>query len=52
MDRPEDRARFRRLPEPVLPDDLVETVDTVFLPVSDGREDRDALIRAVGGPNA
>jgi hypothetical protein len=49
MTRQDDRERFRRLPEPVRPEDLVETVDTAEHPVPDGREDRDRLLREAGG---
>jgi hypothetical protein len=44
-----DRRRFDRLPEPVRPEDAVETVDTSSLPVSDRNADRDRVLRAAGG---
>jgi hypothetical protein len=44
-----DREPYRRLPDPVLQEDLVETVDTASLPVPDGSEDRDRLLRDAGG---
>ena len=49
MSEQEDRRRFRRLPEPVRAEDLVESVDTESLPVPDGGEDRDRLLREAGG---
>ena len=49
MSERDERRRFRRLPEPVPPEDLVETVDTESLRVPDGTEDRDRLLREVGG---
>ena len=44
-----DRERFRRLPEQMRPEDGVETVDTESLPLPDGREERDRLLRDAGG---
>jgi hypothetical protein len=44
----DDPERFRHLPEPVRPEDAVETVDTASLPVPDGGEDRDRLLREAG----
>jgi hypothetical protein len=44
-----DREKYRRLPERVRPEDVVETVDTSSLPVPDGSEDRDRLLREAGG---
>jgi hypothetical protein len=44
-----DRERFRRLPERVRPEDGVETVDTESLPLPDGSEERDRLLRDAGG---
>jgi hypothetical protein len=49
MSEQPDRERFRRLPERVMPEDLVESVDTESLPVPDGSEDRDRLLREAGG---
>lgn len=46
---PEDRDRFRRLPEPVPPEDTVETVDTTARPLADPSEERDRMLREVGG---
>ncbi|HEY4625546.1 MAG: hypothetical protein JF630_12245 [Geodermatophilales bacterium] len=48
MDSRDDAERFRHLPEPVRPEDAVETVDTASLPVPDGGEDRDRLLREAG----
>jgi hypothetical protein len=45
----DDRERFRRLPEPVLPVDTVETVDAEARPLPDGGEERDRLLRDAGG---
>jgi len=36
MSEQPDRERFRRLPERVMPEDVVESVDTESLPVPDG----------------
>jgi len=45
-----DRRRFRRLPEPVRPEDLVETVDTAERPVRDAEtEERERFLRSAGG---
>jgi hypothetical protein len=45
-----DRRRFRRLPEPVRPEDLVETVDTAEWPVRDEEtEQRERFLRSAGG---
>jgi hypothetical protein len=49
MSEQPDRERFRRLPERVMPEDVVESVDTESLPVPDGSEDRDRLLREAGG---
>ena len=49
MSEQADRQQFRRLPERVRPEDVVETVDTESLPVPDGSEDRDRLLREAGG---
>jgi hypothetical protein len=44
------RERFRHLPEPVLPEDAVETVDTeAHHPLSDEHEDRARMLREAGG---
>ncbi len=51
MTAPEDpRARFRTLPEPVGPEDTIETVDaTAARPVTTESDERDALLRRAGG---
>ena len=49
MSEQPDRERFRHLPERVMPEDVVESVDTESLPVPDGGEDRDRLLREAGG---
>jgi len=49
MTAPDDRARFRHLPEPVRREETVETVDTTNHPVPDGSEERDRLLRDAGG---
>jgi hypothetical protein len=49
MSEQDDRRPFHRLPERVRPEDLVESVDTASLPLPDGTEDRDRLLRETGG---
>lgn len=50
MTDPEDpRSRFRALPEPVSHDETVESLDTSALPVPDGGQERDRLLREAGG---
>ncbi|MGY1697081.1 MULTISPECIES: hypothetical protein [unclassified Geodermatophilus] len=51
MTAPEDpRARFRTLPEPVDPEDTVETVDAgTTRPDSTDADERDTLLRQAGG---
>ena len=51
MTDPDDpRERFRSLPEPVAPEDLVETVDAATArPLRDDGEERDVLLRQAGG---
>jgi hypothetical protein len=49
MTREDERDRFRSLPHPLRPEDLVEMVDTTDNPVPDGSEDRDRLLREAGG---
>ncbi len=51
MTAPEDpRERFRTLPEPVRPDDAVETVDATPPPPGTTESDeRDRLLREAGG---
>jgi hypothetical protein len=46
----EARSRFRALPEPVLPEDTVETVDAGSLrPSEDESEERARMLRLAGG---
>jgi hypothetical protein len=50
MTERDDRQRFRVLPEPVLPEDTVETVDVrAQPPLSDEHEDRARMLREAGG---
>ncbi|WP_369252524.1 hypothetical protein [Geodermatophilus amargosae] len=51
MTAPEDpRERFRTLPEPVRPEDAVETVDAeAARPVDTEGDERDRLLREAGG---
>src|SRR4051794_41523444 len=49
MSQPADAKRFRSLPEPVRPDELVETVDVSSLPARDEEtEDRERFLRSAG----
>jgi hypothetical protein len=49
MTNPPDEKRFQRLPEPVRPEEFVETVDTAQLPLRDeDGEERDRLLRQAG----
>jgi hypothetical protein len=46
----DDREQFRHLPEPVLPEDTVETVDVRLAPpLSDEHEERARMLREAGG---
>jgi len=50
MSEPDDRQRFRRLPEPVRPEDAVETVDVdTARPTEDEAEERARFLRDAGG---
>jgi hypothetical protein len=50
MTPPAEENRFQHLPEPVLPEDLVETVDTGQRPVRDEEtEERERFLRQAGG---
>ena len=49
MSEQDPPQRFEHLPERVRPEDVVETVDTASLPLPDGTEDRDRLLRETGG---
>ncbi len=46
----DERERFRALPEPVLPEDTVETVDVRSTPpLSDEHEEWARMLREAGG---
>jgi hypothetical protein len=45
----EERERFRKLPEPVRPEEMVETLDVAEHPVLTDGDDRDRLLREAGG---
>jgi hypothetical protein len=46
----ENRERFRALPEPVRPEDTLESVDVTAVPsLSDEHEDRARMLREAGG---
>ena len=45
----EQRDRFRRLPEPVPPEEMVETIDIAERPLLTDGDDRDRLLREAGG---
>ena len=50
MAHPPEENRYRHLPEPVLPDDTVETVDAGSAhPVEDESEERARMLRLAGG---
>ena len=49
MSTGDDRERFRTMPEPVRPEDIVETVDTSERSLPDDGDDRDRLLREAGG---
>ena len=50
MAHPPDENRYRHLPEPVLPEDTVETVDAGSAhPVEDESEERARMLRLAGG---
>jgi hypothetical protein len=51
MTAPDDpHARFRRLPEPIDPDDTVETVDAgAVRPIATESDERDRVLREAGG---
>jgi hypothetical protein len=44
----DDHARFRELPEPVRPEDMVEVTDTRQLPQPDRDLERDRLLHIAG----
>ena len=49
MTSDEDRDRFRSLPEPVRPEDAVESVDVGSRRLAEESEERDRLLREAGG---
>jgi len=50
MSEPTREKRFRHLPEPVRPEDLVETVDVSSLPTRDQEtEQREQFLRSARG---
>ena len=47
---PRDDQRFRQLPEPVRPEDLVESVDVTDPPPGETEsQERDRMLREAGG---
>ena len=46
----EDHERFRKLPEAVPPEEMVETLDVTEHPTLTDGDDRDRLLRDVGAP--
>jgi hypothetical protein len=49
MTDPDDRESYRRLPDPVRLEDLVETVDTSPAPAADASDEREVFLREAGG---
>ncbi|MGY1593143.1 hypothetical protein ACI79D_14295 [Geodermatophilus sp. SYSU D00708] len=49
MTDPDDHEPYRRLPDPVRLEDLVETVDTSSAPARDAADEREVLLREAGG---
>ena len=49
MSAPSDRDRFRSLPEPVQPEDTVETLDTSPRRLVQESEERERMLREAGG---
>ncbi|MBB3082589.1 hypothetical protein [Geodermatophilus sabuli] len=49
MTVPGERERFHRLPDPVRPEDAVETVDTSPVPAPDASDEREVFLREAGG---
>ena len=49
MTEPDERERFRALPEPVRLEDTVESVDTSPAPAADVSDEREVLLRQAGG---
>ena len=49
MTEPDERQRFRSLPEPVRLEDTVEGVDTSPIPAADASDEREVFLRQAGG---
>jgi hypothetical protein len=49
MTAPDDREDYRRLPDPVRLEDVVETVDTASVPARDASDEREVFLRQAGG---
>jgi len=49
MTAPEGAERFRRLPDPIRPEDAVETVNTSPDPAPDASDERERFLREAGG---
>jgi hypothetical protein len=49
MTDPDDRTDYHRLPDPVRPEDLVETVDSSPVPAPDASDEREVFLREAGG---
>ena len=49
MTREDDRERFRQLPEPIRPEEMVETIDIAERSLQTDGDDRDRLLREAGG---
>jgi hypothetical protein len=48
MTEPDERERFRHLPEPVRLEDTVESVDTAPDPAPDASDEREVFLRQAG----
>ena len=48
MAEPDERERFRSLPEPVRLEDTVESVDTSPAPAADVSDEREVFLRQAG----
>ena len=49
MTRDDERERFRQLPEPIRPEEMVETIDIAERSLQTDGDDRDRLLREAGG---
>jgi hypothetical protein len=49
MTEPDERERYRRLPEPVALEDTVETVDSSPDPAPAASDEREVFLREAGG---